>query len=178
VPGRRDLASLLPGALVLLAGLWGGCGYHLAGKGSTLPQHVHRISVPLFENRTQQPEIAQRITEQVTNELIGRGVVVSSGGADAADALLQGGVNSYTSVPVGIGTDGRATRYEIVIQVQAELRDVRDESVLWKDEHFLFRRQYDVDPNEATSIDRSIVAIELVSRDLARSMVAAILEGF
>jgi outer membrane lipopolysaccharide assembly protein LptE/RlpB len=137
---------------------------------------VHRISVPLFENRTEQPEIAQRLTEQVTNEMIGRGVTV--GGAERADALLQGTVNSYTSVPVGIGTDGRATRYEIVIQVQGELRDLRDETVLWKDEHFLFRRQYDVDPDEATSIDRSIVAIEQVSRDLARSMVAAILEGF
>jgi len=172
-PGRREVGARL---LCSLLGLLGGCGYHLAGKGSTLPQHVHRISVPLFENRTQQPEIAQRITEQVTNEMIGRGVTV--GGAERADALLQGTVNTYTSVPVGIGTDGRATRYEIVIQVQAELRDLGDESVLWKDEHFLFRRQYDVDPDEATSIDRSIVAIEQVSRDLARSMVAAILEGF
>ena len=171
-PGRR-LGLLLLGSVPALLG---GCGYHLAGKGSTLPQHVHRISVPLFENRTEHPEIAQRLTEQVTNEMIGRGVIV--GGAERADALLQGTVNSYTSVPVGIGTDGRATRYEIVIQVQADLRDLRDESVLWKDDHFLFRRQYDVDPDEATSIDRSIVAIEQVSRDLARSMVAAILEGF
>lgn len=172
-PPRSALGARL---LVCLLAFLGGCGYHLAGKGSTLPEHVHRISVPLFENRTEQPEIAQRLTEQVTNEMIGRGVTV--GGAERADALLQGTVNSYTSVPVGIGTDGRATRYEIVIQVQGELRDLRDETVLWKDEHFLFRRQYDVDPDEATSIDRSIVAIEQVSRDLARSMVAAILEGF
>ena len=173
--GRRVLA---PVRLLLVLVVLAGCGYHLAGKGSTLPSHVHHLSVPLFENRTAQPEIAQRITEQVTNEMIGRGVEVASGAGEDADAILNGVVNSYTSVPVGIGTDGRATRYEIVIQVAAELRDRRDESVLWKDEHFLFRRQYDVDPDEATSIDRSIVAIELVSRDLARSMVAAILEGF
>jgi len=173
VPARVKLRLALL-ATVLAAG----CGYHLAGKGSTLPPHVRRISVPLFENRTEQPEIAQRLTEQVTNEMIGRGVQVASSGAESADALLRGTVNGYTSVPVGIGSDGRATRYEIVVQVAAELRDLHDESVLWKDEHFLFRRQYDVDPNETTSIDRSIVAIEEVSRDLARSMLAAILEGF
>lgn len=177
MPARGGASRLLSGLLLALALPWG-CGYHLAGKGSTLPPHVQRVSVPLFENRTTQPEIAQRLTEQVTNELIGRGVEIESGAADAADAILQGVVNTYTSVPVGIGTDGRATRYEIVIQVAAELRDLRDESLIWKDEHFLFRRQYAVDPNEATSIDRAIVAIEEVSRDLARSMVAAILEGF
>jgi outer membrane lipopolysaccharide assembly protein LptE/RlpB len=172
--GVRPLAVL---ALTLLVVL-GACGYRLAGKGSTLPEHVRRIAVPLFENETRQPDIAQRITEEVADEFIRRGGYTTTSSPENAEALLTGTVLVYRRNPVGIGEEGRATRYEIEIQINAELQDLVNDVVLWKDDHFVFRDQYDVDPNESEFFDESIVAIEEVSRDLARSVVATILEGF
>lgn len=172
--GRRG-RRLAAAAVLLLAG---GCGYHLSGRGGGLPGQARRISVPLFENQTEQPDIAQRITESVTDEFIRRGGAVLASSPDSADAVLRGTVAAYLALPVGIGADGRATRYEIVVQVKAVLRDVRDDRVLWQDDHYVFRRQYDMSESEQNSFDQSIVAIEGVARDVARSMVAAIVEGF
>lgn len=155
-----------------------GCSYRLAGKGTILPEHVKRIAVPLFKNETDQPDIAQRITEQVADEFIRRGGYTTTSTPENAEALLTGVVTSYRRYPVGVRTNGRADRYEIEIQAQAELQDLVNDVTLWKDDHFVFRDQYDVDPDVSQSFDESIVAIEEISRDFARTVVATIMEGF
>jgi outer membrane lipopolysaccharide assembly protein LptE/RlpB len=161
--------------MVLLASA---CGYHLTGKSSALPADVRQIAVPTFKNQTQQPDIAQRLTEKVVDEFVTRGGYLAASSSDTADAVLDGVVTAYRSKPVAINVEGRATRYEVQIEVQAELRDLRTDAILWRDEHYVFRQQYDVDPNQDQYFDRSILAIEGVSRDFARSVVATILEGF
>lgn len=173
---RRNLLELT--LLVLLSVGLTGCAYHLAGRGSTLPDHVRRIAVPLFATETEQPEIAQRITEQVANQFIRRGDYTTTSSPEDAEALLSGTVVSYRSRPISIDSEGRANRYEIEIQLEARLDDLVNGVTLWEDSHFVFRNQYDVEPNQDESFDESIVAIELVSRDFARTIVATILEGF
>ncbi len=154
------------------------CGYRLSGKGTTLPDHVRRIAVPLFKNETPQPDIAQRITEAVADEFIRRGGYTTTSSPENAEALLTGTVTIFRRRPVGVRTDGRASRYEIEIHVHAELQDLVNDVTLWKDDHFVFRDQYEVDSNESESFDESIVAIEEISRDFARTVVATIMEGF
>lgn len=154
------------------------CGYRLSGKGTTLPEHVRRIAVPLFKNETLQPEIAQRITEALADEFIRRGGYTTTSSPDDAEALLTGTVTVFRRQPVGVSTSGRADRYEIEIQVHAELRDLVNDVILWKDDHFVFRDQYDVDSSESEFFDESIVSIEEISQDFARTVVATIMEGF
>ena len=171
-------AALIPALLpVLLPVLLAGCGYKLAGGGS-LPEHVRRIAVPMFENRTQNPDIAQRMTESIVNEFVRRGNYVTVPSPQGADAVLRGAILTYRTVPIAIDPDGRATRYEIQIHMEAKLEDLVQKKILWEDDHYIFRGQYDVDPVEARSFDRTIIAIEEVSREAARSVVATILEGF
>ena len=174
-PGYWRRAALLVGTLVALSP---GCGYHLAGRGTTLPDHVQRIAIPMFENLTEQPDIAQRLTEGVVNEFVARGGYTTTSNPEEADALLRGTVVSYRTLPLAITSEGNATRYEIVIQVRADLRDLSRDELLWEDDQFVFRQQYTVEAPEGQYFDRSIVAIERVSRDFARSVVATILEGF
>lgn len=173
----RSLAARIA-VIALLLGSMAACGYRLSGKGSTLPDHVRRIAVPLFQNETRQPEIAQRITEALADEFIRRGGYATTSSPEDAEALLTGTITVYQRRPVGVLTNGRANRYEIEIQVQAELRDLVNDVTLWKDDHFVFRDQYDVDSNESEFFDESIVAIEEISRDFARTVVATIMEGF
>lgn len=154
------------------------CGYRLSGKGTTLPDHVRRIAVPLFKNETRQPDIAQRITEALADEFIRRGGYTTTSSPENAEALLTGTVTVFRRHPVGVRRDGLASRYEIEIQIHAELQDLVNDVTLWKDDHFVFREQYEVDSNESESFDESILAIEKISRDLARTVVATIMEGF
>ena len=112
------------------------------------------------------------------SEFIRRGGYTTTSTAENAEALLTGTVTAYRRYPVGVRTNGRANRYEIEIQVHAVLQDLVNDVTLWKDDHFVFRGQYEVDSNASESFDESILAIEEISRDFARTVVATIMEGF
>jgi len=91
------------------------CGYTLSGYGSSvIPETVSVVAVIAFENRTQRPEIEQRVTEEVAAELSRRGRskagrirVVNQVGQ--ADAVLEGAITRYQTRSVEFAANGRAT---------------------------------------------------------------------
>ena len=175
--GRATLrAAAFP--LVLSLALLPACGYHLAGRATTLPAGVTTIGIPTFENRTSRPELEQRITEHLIDEFSTRGRAHIVPGEEGAQAVLRGSILAYTTTPVVISEQGRATRYEILITARVSLNETTTDRVLWSDDHFLFKRQYDVPATPQSSVDQEIVAIDEVATDFARSVVTSILEGF
>ncbi len=155
-----------------------GCGYRLAGRSNTLPPEVESIGIPLFANRTSRPELEQRITEQIIDQFSTRGRLYILPGEDGADSVLEGTILSYTTTPVRINEVGRATRYEILLTARVVLRQVATDRILWEDDHFLFSKQYDVPQTTLRALDQEIIAIDLVARDFASTVVTSILEGF
>lgn len=176
-PGRAAVRT--PALLVLAAVLAPtGCGYHLAGRSNILPRSIQTVGIPIFVNRTSRPELEQRVTEHIIDEFTTRGRLRIAPGEDGAQAILLGEILSYTVIPVVISELGRATRYEIRITARVILREIATERVLWEDDHFLFKRQYDVPVDPQAFVDQEIVAIDDVATDFARSVVTSILEGF
>ncbi|MGH9867738.1 MAG: LPS assembly lipoprotein LptE [Candidatus Polarisedimenticolia bacterium] len=170
---RRRIAAALAAVLVLA-----GCGYRLAGRNQVLPASVKVIGVPPFANKTRTPEIEQRITEAITETFILRGGYRTTPSATGADAVLKGEVIAYDVTPVAVGADGRANRYEVVIAAAVQLDQVPGGEVLFRSSHFVFKRQYDVEGGVVTYFNQEIVAIDLIARDFAQSVVTSILEGF
>ncbi len=166
--------------MVLLAAVaaGAGCGYKLAGRNQLLPPEVRTIGIPPFANSTRQPEIAQRITEAVTRTFVSRGGYRTVPSEQGADAVMTGEVTGYDVSPVNVGSDGRATRNEVVVTARVELKGSASEQVLFRSDHFVFKQQYDVTRSADEFIDREIVAIDQVAADFAESVVTSILEGF
>ncbi len=175
-PGAGQGGRLIAVNLLLAASV--ACGYHLAGRSSTLPPEITTVGVPIFVNRTNQPELEQRVTEHIIDEFTTRGRVRILAGEDGAQAVLLGTIDTYTDSPVIINELGRATRYEILITARVVLREVTTDRILWEDDHFLFRGQYDVSESAESFLDQEIIAIDRVATDFARSVVTSILEGF
>lgn len=169
---RRPLPLLLPAALLLSA-----CGYHLVGRGGRLPEGVRSVAVPVFENATRRAEVEQRVTEQIIEELNTRSDVRVMPGRNGADALLSGAISGFESSPVALTPEGRATRYEVTLTARVRLEDLRSGRLLWSNDQFVFRQQYDV-PEDSGFFDQEIEAIERVAREFAESVVTAMLEGF
>src|SRR5580765_7988942 len=128
-------ASPLVATLLLLAAT-GGCGYHLVGHSSALPTGLQSIGIPTFVNRTNRPELEQRVTEHVIDEFTTRGRVRIVPSEEGAQAVLRGEILSYTVTPVIISEQGRATRYEIMITAHVTLSETTTDHVLWEDDHF------------------------------------------
>ena len=131
-----------------------------------------------FENQTRRPEIEQRVTEEVARELSKRGGYTVVTDRQSADALLEGAVVGFDTMPVQFSAQGRATRVETVVRLRATLRDVRSGNPYWSQDGLVFREQYDVPEEEADFFDRETLALDEIARGAAGALVASIFEGF
>src|SRR3954452_2886201 len=119
------------------------CGYALAGHGSFLPDYIKLIGVPAFANQTSYFDIAQILTDKVRTEFIGRGhykIVPETAGADA---VLVGTVTGISILPTAIGAAQQASRYTITVTANIELRDSRENKVLWSNPAVVVRDEID-----------------------------------
>src|ERR1700674_5241178 len=78
----------------------GACGYHVAGRASSLPPGLKVIAVEAFENKTKQYRIEQRLTEAVVHEFLARTKYRIVSTENSADAVLHGEIVSLDLTPV------------------------------------------------------------------------------
>jgi outer membrane lipopolysaccharide assembly protein LptE/RlpB len=172
-PGRSF--ALLALALASLAG----CGYRVAGRANTLPPSIKTIAVPAFENRTSTFRIEQRLTGAVVHELLvdSRYRVVSN--AEDGDAVLHGVVTGVGGgVVVFDQSTGRATTVLVTVTVQAWVDDRRSGKELYRNNGFVFREPYEISTDIPTFFEESGPAMDRVSRDFARRLIAEIRESY
>ncbi len=155
------------------------CGYRIAGKGSRLPAELKSIAVPAFKNETPRFRIEQKISSAVTRELIRRTGFGITAIKDGADAVLNGKVirAGFRAVAFDPNT-GRATTLQMEIIAGVELVENGSGKVLFSNPRYIFREQYQIDPNIEVLFEEDDVALDRISRDLARTLVSEILENF
>jgi hypothetical protein len=171
-------------ALCISCGLLNsGCGYTLAGRGSFLPASIKTIGIPMFTNRTTVFNLETTLTTKVRTEFIGRGKFEISPDATGVDGLLTGEVTSVSIVPSAFNSAQLASRYAITMVARVELKNTRDNMVLWDNPSLVFRQEYEatgsqnaVDP--AAFFGQDTNALDRLSTEFARSIVSAIVEAF
>jgi len=156
------------------------CGYHLVGTTSFLPEDIQTLYVETFQNQTKWVDMDQRLMEALTLEWVRRGRLRLVDSPAKADVVLTGVIQRLAVIPVSYDDQGRANEYQMSLQTQVQLEDVRgaDEEVLWEDRAFSRRTSYLVDPNAVNYFDRQNLAMDELSEVFAGALVTAVLEGF
>jgi hypothetical protein len=168
---------------VLCAAGGAGCGYALAGRGSFLPAYIQRIGVPNFGNRTPVFNLETLLTQKVRSEFIGRGKYQILPETTGVDAVLTGEVTAVTIQPVSFTAQQLASRYALTMTARIELRDMRENKVLWENPSVIFRQEYDATTGKdstdpAAFFQQDLNTLERISAEFARTIVSAILEAF
>jgi outer membrane lipopolysaccharide assembly protein LptE/RlpB len=156
-----------------------GCGYHTAGHAVVLPQNVHTIAIPGFVSQSQTFRVEQVLTDAVVREFNTRTQfhVIHEARTDA-DAVLKGTVLSATATPLAYDSKtGRAASVLVTVSMQVTMTD-RDGKVLFQNPSYLFHEQYELSRELSTFFEEDSSAVDRLSRDFARTLVANILEGY
>lgn len=170
-------------AVLLLAALSSGCGYALAGRGSSLPEYIRVIGVPLFKNATPIFDVDRLITERVRTELIGRGSYRVVPDASGVDALVEATITSVRVSPSSFDENNQASRYDITITARVSFRDMRANKEIWSNPGVSFTDEYQL-TNAASAADaaaffgQETAAVTRLATDFARTVVSAMLEAF
>lgn len=177
---RKNLqrVPLLASAFCLLLSVFG-CGYHVAGKGDALPPDVKTVAVPIFVNKSPRYRIEQTLAKAVTREFIERTSYRITPDPREADAVLEGTVKDVRAGVVTFDLNtGRATTMQIQVTADVKLVDQHTHKNLFANSNYIFREQYQISPSESGLFEEDQPALERLSRDLARTLVTAILENF
>src|SRR5216683_2653329 len=126
---------------VVCAALNTGCGYSLAGRGTFLPAYIKTIGVPNFTNRTTVFNLESQLTQKVRSEFIGRGKYQIVPEETGVDAVLIGEILSARIDTAAVQSQLASTQ-GITVTARVELRDVRQNTVIWQNASLSFRADY------------------------------------
>jgi len=166
-------------AILAVAVLAQGCGYHVAGHSANLPSEWTTIAIPAFKNDTTRYRIEQRFTEATIREFITRTKYHVVQDPASADAVLHGEVLSIDTTPVLFNaTTGEVTTMLVTVHTKISLVDTHTQKPVYQDNDMVFRDEYQISTDVNSFFEEQDPALERMSRDLASHIVANVLEGF
>lgn len=169
--------AFLPLAVALL-GL-SGCGYHALGAATHLPPGVRTLAIPEFATQTETYRSETVMTQAVIREFATRTRLrVTPADTPDADAALHGTILKEVVEPLTYNTSTQQSSSFLITMIVSVTLTGRDGKILFEDKHYVFRQQYQSTSNLPTFFQENPAAVERLSREFARQLVADVLEGF
>lgn len=155
------------------------CGYHVDGQGNSLPPDVKTIAVPVFRNRSKQFRIEQRVSADVTRQLIERTRYKVMADPAEADAVIEGTVKDVETGVIAFNlSTGAATALQVVVTADVRLVDRHTHKTLFSNPRYVFREEYQISSSSSQLFQEEDPALDRLSQDFARTLVTDILENF
>ena len=156
-----------------------GCGYHTLGAATHLPPDVKTLSVPVFATRTEAYHTETVMTQAVIREFATRTRLrVTPDTNRDADAVLRGTILKESVAPLTYNSATQQSSSFLVTVVASVTLTGRDGKVLYENKNYVFRQQYQSTTNLSSFFEEDPAAVERLSREFARQLVADMLEGF
>ena len=167
------------GCLILLAASGFTECYKPVGRGDALPKHIRTLAIPPFHNQALRYKVEQRFTAALIDESLrrARSLKITST-AEGADAVLLGTIKEFNYRPLVLDDLGRARVFEITVTAGVTLRDQTKNKVLFDNQSYKFRDEYEIAGDPQNFFNEEGPAVERIARDFARSVLTTILEGF
>jgi outer membrane lipopolysaccharide assembly protein LptE/RlpB len=156
-----------------------GCGYHVVGKGSALPPDVKTLAVPVFTNQSKQFRIEQKVSADITRQLIERTKYRVTADPQKADAVIEGTVKDVETGVIAFNlSTGAATALQVVVTADVRLVDRHSHKTLFSNPRYVFREEYQISSSATQLFQEEDPALDRLSQDFARTLVTDILENF
>jgi outer membrane lipopolysaccharide assembly protein LptE/RlpB len=171
------LFAIAPIAFALLS--LSGCGYHTLGAATHLPSGVRTLAVPVFATHTETYHTEVAMTQAVIREFATRTRLRVTPNADGdPDAVLHGTILKQTVAPLTYNSSTQQSSSFLITVVAWVTVTARDGKVLYENQNYVYRQQYQSTTDLPSFFEESPAAVERLSREFARQLVADVLEGF
>ena len=177
---RRGLLAVTAALSVFLSA----CGYHIAGRDTTLPRTIHVIAVPAIENKTSSYRIEQKLTAATIHEFLAKTNYKVVPDDNGGDAVLTGKVLTMEVVPLlfqtptGTNTTAQATAMLVTMKCEVTFTERSTDKVLYHNDNFVFRNEYELSTDVKSFFQEGDPALDRMARDFASRVVAAVTENF
>jgi len=157
------------------------CGYKVRSSVGKLPSEAQSLGIPTFRNVTTQFKIEQLISRAVLREFSTRTRATVNSSGSGVDLVLLGEIHNVSSIPVTFGTQtGSQTfgsAFLVTVQMNVKLMRLKDSSIVWQNDSFLFRERYVLNSNVRDFFSEENPALERLAKNFAASLASAILDS-
>lgn len=157
-----------------------GCGYHTVGTATHLPPSVTIIDVPIFQTKVTNYHTEAAFTKAVVDQLTSRTKdrVIEGDTHHPGAATLNGTILTETYTPLTYNSQtGESSSYLVTVTASVLLTDGAGKE-LYKNDHFLFRSQYQETADLTSFIQEDRPAVHRMAHDFAQSLVSDMMESF
>ena len=128
-----------------LSAVFMGCAYKLSTNLNNMPGQVKRVQIPLFQNKSIEPQVEVFFTNSLKDEALKSRLVKIENELQEADAVLKGTITNIdvlandSVVEADKNTEAiymprgtiLAKEYKVTVDVQLQLRKVSNNEILW-----------------------------------------------
>lgn len=165
--------------LVLLILLAPGCGYHVPGASDPwVGGDARTVYLELFENMTAEPYLDNYMTDALVEELSRSRLFQLTENLEAADVLIGGTVDRFTSYAMSYSSSDRITDYRATMDITVRLQDNgHEQQVVWQQK--MHRSEdYSAAVNKNLQLEGERLAARQVAKRLAEDIRAKLLNNF
>lgn len=163
---------------MLLTLLASGCGYHVPGTSDFWTGGDARVVyVQLFENMTAEPYLDNYMSDALVEELSRSRLFELTENVEAADVLIGGTVDAFTSNAVSYSSSDRITDYRATMNITVRLLNNGNDQVLWQ-RKMGRSENYSAAVNKNLQLEGERLTARQVSKRLAEDIRAQLLNNF
>lgn len=145
--------------------------FHYSFSGSSLPSHIKTVAIPLFEDRTSEYGIKERLTDALIDEFV-RDNTLKIADRRSADSVLLGTILNVSDRVETYNRMEQAETFKLYITVEVEYNDLKKNKTMWKERLTQWGR-YTVTTGGPEDREKGIdEAIEKLSADILNKTVS------
>lgn len=142
-----------------------------------LPDYMSKMAIPVFQNRTPQPDIENELTRQLQQDFLVDGRLELTDAAQA-NAVLQGTITRYLLEPLLLDVHNIPQQYKMRLILNLSLRDTKAGQNLWAEDAFEESTTYYVNNNLGITPENEAQARRRLMQQLSRRILSRVIEGF
>ncbi len=154
-----------------------GCGYNFPGQSGNLPTGVERVYIPLFANKTTEPQLENELTNRVSEVFSRNKSIAQVKKITQADAILTGIISDYSTHAVAYDRNDDIGEYKATMIVAVSLVATDTNDILW-DKTISWSRSYNAADDKGMQEDFEQQAIDEISLRLAEEILYRLLDDF
>lgn len=153
------------------------CGYQFANRVNTLPSHIKKVGIEMFQNQTDEPNLESVFFQAFQQEFsTDRRLALTS--TEKADAVLKGRVKQIALTALAYDAAGYPSKYRSTVTLDLTLFDQVRNEVYWQAEDYSRSEEYAVGTSVGESEGKEVVLYRKLAEDLARSVHRDIIAKF
>lgn len=154
-----------------------GCGYHFPGQAGVLPGGVEKLYIPLFINKTAEPQLENKITSRVSEVFTRNSKIFQVENQNDAEAVLLGTIRNYQTRALSYDRNDDIGEYRSTMIIDAVLRQIETEQLLWEGT-VNWSAEYRADKDRSVQEDLEQQVIDEITLRLAEELLYLLLDDF